>query len=136
MVRPAPARPVALFALVSLAACGGGDDVQATPAAGGAPVRESPPVALNANSPVVYPPALLAQGVQGTVLLRLYVDAKGVVVPDSTRVAESSGNPGLDSAALASAPALRFAPALRDGAPVASAFLQPIRFRTPRPAGS
>ena len=71
---------------------------------------EDPPVAINPVSPVRYPPALLQQGIEGSVLLRLYVDSAGVVISESTRVAESSGYPALDSAALAGAPALRFSP--------------------------
>jgi len=93
---------------------------------------EEPPVAVNPVSPVRYPPALLAQGIEGRVLLRLYVDAAGAVVPDSTRLAESSGYPALDSAALVGAPELRFSPALHQGHPVAAPFLQPVQFRSPR----
>jgi TonB family protein len=97
---------------------------------------EEPPVAINPVSPVRYPPALLAQGIEGRVLLRLYVDSAGQVVPDSIRVAESSGYPALDSAALAGAPELKFSPALHQGHPVAAPFLQPVQFRNQRPAGS
>ena len=97
---------------------------------------EEPPVAINPVSPVRYPPALLAQGIEGRVLLRLYVDSAGLVVPDSIRVAESSGYPALDSAALAGAPELKFSPALHQGRPVAAPFLQPVQFRNQRPAGS
>jgi TonB family protein len=93
---------------------------------------EDPPVAINPVSPVRYPPALLQQGIEGSVLLRLYVDSAGVVIPDSTRLAESSGYPALDSAALAGAPELRFSPALLRGRPVAAPFLQPVHFRSPR----
>ena len=93
---------------------------------------EEPPVAINPVSPVRYPPALLQQGIEGSVLLRLYVDAAGVVTPDSTRIAESSGYPALDSAALAGASELRFSPALLQGRPVAAPFLQPVHFRSPR----
>jgi periplasmic protein TonB len=93
---------------------------------------EEPPVAINPVSPVRYPPALLAQGIEGRVLLQLYVDSAGRVEPDSIRIAESSGYPALDSAALVGAPQLRFSPALHQGRPVAAPFLQPIQFRTPR----
>ena len=93
---------------------------------------EDPPVAINPVSPVRYPPALLQQGIEGKVLLRLYVDSAGVLIPDSTRIAESSGYPALDSAALAAAPQLRFSPALLQGRPVAAPFLQPVQFRSPR----
>jgi TonB family protein len=93
---------------------------------------EDPPVAINPVSPVRYPPVLLEQGIEGKVLLRLYVDSAGVVIPDSTRIAESSGYPALDSAALAGAPELRFSPALLQGRPIAAPFLQPVQFRSPR----
>jgi TonB family protein len=95
------------------------------------PAEESP-VAINPVSPVRYPPALLQQGIEGSVLLRLYVDTAGVVTRDSTRIAESSGYPALDSAALAGAAELRFSPALLQGRPVAAPFLQPVHFRSPR----
>jgi periplasmic protein TonB len=93
---------------------------------------EEPPVAINPVSPVRYPPALLAQGIEGRVLLRLFVDSAGNVIPDSTRLAESSGYPALDSAALVGAPELRFSPALHQGRPIAAPFLQPVHFRSPR----
>ena len=93
---------------------------------------EEPPVAINPISPVRYPQALLDQGIEGQVLLRLFVDSAGQVVPDSTRIAESSGYPALDSAALVATPELRFSPALRQGQPVAAPFLQPVQFRGPR----
>lgn len=93
---------------------------------------EEPPVAINPVSPVRYPQALLDQGIEGQVLLRLYVDSAGTVIPDSTRVAESSGYPALDSAALAAAPELRFSPALHQGRPIAAPFIQPVQFRSPR----
>jgi TonB family protein len=97
---------------------------------------DQPPVAINPVTPMVYPPALLEQGIEGRVLLRLFVDARGTLVPDSTRVAESSGYPALDSAALTGARELRFSPALRNGRPVAAPFLQPVHFRHPRSQGN
>jgi TonB family protein len=93
---------------------------------------EEPPVAINAVSPVRYPAALLEQGIEGQVLLRLYVDSAGRVIPDSTRIAESSGYPALDSAALVASPELRFSPALHQGRPIAAPFIQPVQFRGPR----
>ena len=97
---------------------------------------ELPPVALNAQTPVEYPPALFDQGIEGTVILRLFADSSGKLVPDSTRVQESSGYPALDSAAVAASPSLLFAPARRDGVPVAASFLQPIYFRHPGAGGT
>ena len=64
--------------------------------------------------------------------LRLFVDSTGAVVPESTRVLESSGYPALDSAALAGARDLRYAPAKRRGIPVATSFVQPVQFRHPQ----
>jgi TonB family protein len=93
---------------------------------------DQPPVAINPVSPVDYPVPLLEQGIEGRVLLRLYADSMGTLAPDSTRIAESSGYPALDSAAVNGAAELRFAPARRHGRPVAGAFLQPIQFRNPR----
>ncbi len=97
---------------------------------------DQPPVAINPVSPVDYPVPLLEQGFEGRVLLRLYADSTGALAADSTRVAESSGYPALDSAALQGAAALRFAPARRHGRPVAGPFLQPIQFRNPRTASA
>jgi TonB family protein len=96
---------------------------------------DQPPVAINPVTPMVYPPALLEQGIEGRVLLKLFVDAQGTLILDSTRVAESSGYPALDSAALSGARELRFSPALRNGRPVAGPFLQPVHFRHPRSRG-
>jgi len=127
---------------VALAALGckqGGGAIVTLPG-GAAPAadqsRELPPVALNAQTPVEYPPTLFDQGIEGTVILRLYADSTGKLVQDSTRVQESSGYPALDSAAIAAAPSLRFAPARRDGTPVAASFLQPIYFRHPGAGGT
>jgi TonB family protein len=87
------------------------------------------PVAINGESPFQYPAELYDQGIEGEVRLRLWVDSTGRVAPESTKVASGSGTPGLDSAAMAGAPQLQFAPAHRDGRPVGMAFYQPVIFR-------
>jgi TonB family protein len=128
---------VVLLSMVSLLiGCGRADDGtirlgarDTTPASGTA---DQPPVAINAVTPMVYPSALLEQGIEGRVLLRLYADSMGAIVHDSSRIAESSGYPALDSAALNGAATLRFSPALRHGHAVAGPFLQPVHFRNPR----
>jgi TonB family protein len=74
-----------------------------------------PPVLTNPDVPVRYPPDAFRAGVEGTVVLRLYVDGTGALLADSTRVAEGSGSPALDSAAVAGVAAMRFAPARREG---------------------
>src|SRR3989441_9739913 len=113
-----------------LTACRGGSKQSDGQASQAAPPPESEaPVALNPDVPIAYPPALFDQKVEGDVTLRLYVDSTGKLLPESTRVAEPSGYPALDSAALAGAAALRFAPGKRHGVAVATAFLQPVEFR-------
>jgi protein TonB len=97
---------------------------------------DAPPVMVSPESPVEYPPALYDRGIEGKVILRLYVDETGRLVNDSTKLAESSGYPALDSAAMAAAPAFRFAPALRNGTPVAAIFLQPVHFTHPQAQGT
>jgi TonB family protein len=92
---------------------------------------EEPPVALNAEPAVQYPPDLYDRHVEGDVVLRLYADSSGKVVSESTRVAESSGNASLDAAAVRGVVRLRYAPAFRHGLAVSAAFLQTVEFRHP-----
>ncbi len=114
----------------ALTACRGGSPQSSGQTSQAAPPPESEaPVALNPDVPIAYPPALFEQKVEGDVTLRLFVDSTGKLLPESTRVAEPSGYPALDSAALAGSTTLRFAPAKRHGVAVATAFLQPVEFR-------
>jgi protein TonB len=92
-------------------------------------------VALNPDAPIAYPAALFEQNIEGEVVLRLFADSTGRLIPESTRVVESSNYPALDSAALAGSAKLRFAPAKRHGVPVATAFLQPVDFQHPGSSG-
>jgi protein TonB len=128
---------LAALATILIAACNRdrGTTVTLTPDAP-ASRRTEPPVAINPETPVEYPPALFEQGIEGTVVLRLFTNEQGTVVNDSTRVAESSGYPALDSAAVKAVPRLRFAPARANGTPVAAAFLQPVHFRHPQREGT
>ena len=119
-----------LLVALALTACRGGSkqpDGQASQAA--PPPESEAPVALNPDVPIAYPPALFDQKVEGDVTLRLFVDSTGKLMPESTRVAEPSGYPALDSAAMAGSATLRFAPGKRHGVAVATAFLQPVEFR-------
>ncbi len=118
-------------------ACGGGSpppDPQA--ALPGPPPESEAPVALNPDVPIAYPAALFDQRIEGEVVLRLYADSTGRLIPESTRVAESSNYPALDSAALAGSAKLRFAPAKRRGVAVATMFLQPVEFHYPGTSSS
>ena len=124
--RRASARLCAVASLfLAVAGCRGRPSEEAA-----APAKQSDvPVAINSESPFQYPADLYDQGVEGEVRLRLYVDSLGHVLPDSTRVAASSGTPALDSAAVRGASLLMFAPAHQDGRPVAAAFYQLVVFR-------
>lgn len=137
---PPPASPFpprrALLALLALAACNRSSaDTVALPDESPSRRGDDAPVMVNPESPVEYPAALYARGIEGKVVLRLFVDETGQLKSDSTRVAESSGYPALDSAALAAVSSFRFAPALRNGTAVPATFLQPVHFRHPEAGG-
>ena len=117
-------RATTLAVAAALAACGRGGNSGAD-----AKLDTEMPVVTNGESPFQYPADLFDQGVEGEVRLRLFVDAQGKVVADSTRIASSSGAPAFDSAAVRGSADLRFAPARRNGAPVGMAFYQPVIFR-------
>src|SRR5687768_383422 len=130
-------RPCRLLALAMLPALGAGacmsqDDARKALDAVQAPgPPEVLPVMRNPEPPFHYPPALYAQKVQANVTLHLHIDSLGAVAADSTQVAESSGYPALDSAAILGSRDLRFSPAQRDGRPVAVSVKFPILFRHP-----
>ena len=115
-------RQTAVIATISVfAACSGGSETGAT----------SDPRLLSLNLPFVYPPALYAAGVEGDVALRLFIDSLGLVVQESTTVAEPSGHPEFDAAAVAGAPYLEFEPARRDGSRIGKTVVLPVKFRHP-----
>jgi TonB family protein len=115
--------------LLAVACSGGGDEPAGETLLRGDSVQ--PPVALDPVPAVAFPEGLIDTASAATVRLRLFVDEQGHVVADSTRVAESSGVAALDSAAVEGAPRIRYAPALKEGEPVAAAFVQPVEFRRP-----
>ena len=125
---------VGLLVLLALACNRPNPDTVSLPDEARARRGDDAPVMVNPESPVEYPPALYTRGIEGNVLLRLYADSAGNLFPDSTVLAESSGYPALDTAALEAVGQFHFAPALRAGTPVAASFLQPIHFRH-SPAG-
>ncbi len=129
-------RSILLVCLVGVAACGSqGDETRGGPLDATEPGFE-PPVMTNPETPVAYPVELYDRQVEASVVLRLFVTEEGVLVPESTRVVESSGYSALDSAAIAGVPAMKFAPARRRGEPVPALFLQPVHFRHPALSGS
>ena len=125
-------RRFAATLVVGTLACGGSPPPPDAQGAQAPPPPESEaPVALNPDVPIAYPAVLFEQRIEGEVVLRLFTDSTGRLIPESTRVAESSNYPALDSAALAGSARLRFAPARRRGVPVATTFLQPVEFHHP-----
>lgn len=95
------------------------------------PKPDSMPRMLNPEPPFRYPTALYDRKVQGNVTLRLFVDSTGRVWPESTYVTESSGVAELDTAAVRGSEALRFRPAMKNGAPMSVRVAFPVFFRHP-----
>ena len=115
-------RRVLLMVLINAAAC--------APAASRNVADTLPQLRMDLV-PFRYPLELYERRIEGDVTLRLHVDSLGGVVAESVRVAETSGIPKLDSAALEGAPALLFRPAVLDGRPVPLTVLFPVKFRVP-----
>jgi TonB family protein len=116
----------------SVFACEKGDRAIAVGPFGRRPATpDEMPTLLSTELPFHYPAALYARRVQGNVTLKLFLDADGRVVADSTRVVEPSGYAPLDSAAMADAGALRFTPAKLHGTPMPTSVLFPVYFRHP-----
>lgn len=89
------------------------------------------PVMLNRELPFKYPPSLYTKKIQANVTLRVFIDKEGQIVPESTHVAETSGQPPMDSAAVKGSNELRFIPAKTRGRPVPVSILFPVYFRHP-----
>lgn len=125
---------VALIPLLSAVACG--DDSAPPPEAVPPSAGEvTAAVPIPNQNPIPYPAALYADGVEGEVMLYLFVDQTGAVIHDSTRIAQSSGHSEFDAAALQAAPTLRFVPAHVGDSAVAAPIQVPIRFSLPDSLG-
>lgn len=98
-----------------------------------APKAEEPITEANAyagylnNPPPVYPKAAQRQGLQGRVLLRVFVLASGQV--GSAELKQSSGKPVLDEAALAAVRGWTFVPSKRGSTPIDGWTTVPIDFK-------
>lgn len=79
--------------------------------------------------PPDYPRDALRAGVSGDVLIRIDVGTDGT--PSSMEILRSSRNRSLDRAALQAVRQWRFAPATRDGVPVATSVQQTVSFTAP-----
>lgn len=125
--------PLAVLFAASLGACMGDSDTQkmAQAFAGGGSNPDELPVMTNKQPPFRYPAAAYSQKIQGNTILRIYIDANGNVIADSTSVQESSGTSSLDSAAIVGARALHFIPARKGGKGMAVSILFPVYWRHP-----
>ncbi len=110
--------------------CKRGDDSAGTISEVG-PRPDELPTMLNKELPFRYPPSLYARKVQANVTLRVFIDKEGLVVAESTHVAESSGHASLDSAAVRGSSELRFIPARTRGSSIPVSILFPVYFRHP-----
>jgi len=77
-----------------------------------------------------YPPASVHAREEGTVTLRVLVDANGV--PQRVEIARSSGHARLDASAKESVERARFRPVMRNGVAVPAWGIVPIAFRLAR----
>lgn len=87
---------------------------------------ESLPSLSPVNPPPPYPPELLASRVEGTTVLKVEIDATGVVT--SAQIDTTSGFEAFDRSALTTVRRWRFDPARRNGVPIASHVRVPIEF--------
>ena len=78
------------------------------------------------NPPPAYPRMSRRMGEQGTVLVRVFINAEGRA--DKAEIRTSSGYPRLDEAALETVQRWRYVPGKRAGVAEAMWFNVPIRF--------
>lgn len=108
------------------------DDVPAEPDGPRYIAHDVPPSLLNGvfvsrYLEMFYPPGLRMAGIEGRVLLWLYVERDGQVT--KLRLQRSSGAQGLDDLARSAARIMRFRPALSRDRTVAVWVAQPLEFR-------
>jgi TonB family protein len=118
------------FAVITAFSCGK-DFGRQSPSGHRQPRPDALPSLLPNSQPFRYPPELYTSKVEGNVMLSLYIDRDGKVVPDSTRLFKASGYPALDTAALRGASALRFTPAKLHDEAIPLTVLFPVYFRHP-----
>lgn len=108
---------------------GGGEGAAVAGAANGLPSAASgtsDPVAMTGNSPPLYPMSARRMGREGRTVLLVTLSASGECV--EVGVADSSGTPSLDEAAITAVKTWRFHPATRNSAPVPATLRVPVQF--------
>lgn len=101
-------------------------EVKRKPAAPVAAGATHGPALLSTKARIPYPRRARRRGVEGTVVLRIWLDRTGRVT--RVEVVESSGSVVLDDAAKAGAERWRFVPAMRNGMPIADWTTGTVRF--------
>ena len=130
-----PMKPGSVMLMFVIAAAGCNKDAGSSESFPGVgPRPDVLPVMLNKELPFRYPPSLYSKKIQANVTLRVFIDKEGSIVPESTHVAETSGFPPMDSAAVKGSNELRFIPAKTRGQPVPVSILFPVYFRHPEAA--
>ena len=102
----------------------------APPAPPATPVKTSVSISATyaaSNRLPVYPKLLERDGVQGAVMIRVFVKADGTA--GDVEIKSSSGYPSMDEAARTAVRTWRFNPATVDGKPIAEWYLVPIPFK-------
>ncbi|HEY5971271.1 MAG TPA: TonB family protein [Pseudoxanthomonas sp.] len=87
------------------------------------------PAPLASNKAPKYPAQALRSGIEGSVSVRIEVDAKGV--PTDIKVVERAGERSreLDRAVIDAVRNWRFEPAMKNGKPIAGAVVLPVEFK-------
>lgn len=126
-IHPAPISIPAVPAVAPIAPHATDTAIADTRSAAGIPGDTEATIAYATASAPAYPIQALRAGVQGTVLLKVLVDANGK--PVEVLIAHSSGSRALDAAARSHVlAAWRFHPAQRGGHAIEAWALVPIRF--------
>lgn len=89
------------------------------------------PAAYLSSTPLIYPEQARRRGWEGTVLLRVQLDANGIV--QGVTILQSSGYSVLDQAAASQISRWRFKPSLHNGTPQPSTLRVPVKFRLEKP---
>jgi len=113
VVQPKPSRPVE-------------DSPSPDPQPVATRTSPKPPVPVAGNPPPRYPAAARRRGLEGTVIVRLRVDARGRVL--AAEVLKGSGSKLLDGAALAALKRWRFTPGQDQKGTVESTVTVPVEF--------
>ena len=88
--------------------------------------KPEPPVLIKRVNPS-YPVDALAQGIEGKVVLRVFLSDKGIV--EKIEIGQSAGHASLDQAAIDAVKQWEFSPASKDGKACRVIISLPVEFR-------